>query len=177
MNNSLPRSLHQLGSPFYALFTIWLLHPVSALAQKGVTRPIHEAAKAGETAKLGEILDATPDAWKLKDDAGNPPLHVAAWEGENEAVALLLDRGADIAARGFDEWTAQHLAARGGHAKTCQLLLERGADRDALNGVDRNALKTATNAATRQVLKKEGACGRVRPRRKKRTEDDRASSS
>ncbi|HUQ08119.1 MAG TPA: ankyrin repeat domain-containing protein [Kofleriaceae bacterium] len=53
-------------------------------------------------------------------------LRLAAGAGQRDAVAYLLDVGADL--RGHGRVTPLHLAALRGHAPVCDLLLARGAD-------------------------------------------------
>lgn len=62
------------------------------------------------------------------------PLISAAWAGQNEAVALLLNHGADVnATDGFGR-TALWYVALGGHADTARLLISRGANVNAPKG-------------------------------------------
>ncbi len=115
------------------------------------TTPLHAAAEEGRIDVVRELLEVDPASLSKTDKAGNRPLHVAAWNGQATVVTILLDKGADINAKGFDEWTALHFAASKGHASTCQLLLERGADREALNGIGRTPLRMATGSAKRVI--------------------------
>jgi ankyrin repeat protein len=48
--------------------------------------------------------------------------------GHDMVVQLLLEKRADVAAKGEDRWKALHLAAGSGHKAVAQLLLEKGAD-------------------------------------------------
>ncbi|KAJ7896079.1 ankyrin repeat-containing domain protein [Mycena olivaceomarginata] len=65
------------------------------------------------------------------------PLHVAAEAGNTGIVALLLDAGADPAARwDQDECQPLHSAVRNNDLPTVRLLLDRGADIDAKYGCD-----------------------------------------
>jgi len=67
----------------------------------------------------GEIKDATP-------------LHAAAGKGNVSVARLLIQKGADVKARGFyDSVTALHLAARNGHQNVAELLVAKGADVNA----------------------------------------------
>ncbi len=52
----------------------------------------------------------------------------AAWYGQVDVAALLLDRGADVESKTKDALTALHYAARYGHLDVATLLLDRGAD-------------------------------------------------
>jgi len=71
-------------------------------------------------------------------------------------VRLLLERGADINAKGNDGRTALYLAASGGHGPTVRLLLDRGADHKAKNKNGLTALDSAVlggYAGTIQLLR------------------------
>jgi ankyrin repeat protein len=60
-------------------------------------------------------------------------LEIAASEGHEEAVTLLLDRGADVNLGNSDGETALINAVSQGHTDIRQLLLERGANINATN--------------------------------------------
>ena len=141
-------SLPSQGAPPLGLLVITLvaaalLFPTLVHA---ATTPAHEAAEVGDIKRLKALLDKDPDLINAKDDSGIQPLHMAAWEGQDEAVTL------NIAARDSGDWTALHFAARDGHTATCRLLLERGADRSARNDVSRTPLRTARTDEVRDVL-------------------------
>ena len=53
---------------------------------------------------------------------------LACRNGHTDAPRFLLDRGADVNARGFFAATALHWAAINGHAETVRFLLGEGAD-------------------------------------------------
>ena len=60
---------------------------------------------------------------------GITALHLAAEQGDVEAVQALIDAGADVGAgTRIGRYTPLHLAARGGHGVVVTLLLEAGAD-------------------------------------------------
>ena len=107
---------------------------------------LHFAAKGGHQGILRVLLDAGADAsasfeatWE--DVEGDPganaatmdpdrllALHVAAMRGDEGAVRVLLDAGADVAVRGRWGHTPLHHAARLGHRVTARALLDAGAD-------------------------------------------------
>ncbi len=57
--------------------------------------PIHDAAAKGDVKKIQSILQADPKAVGAQDKNGDTPLHLAALHGQDKAVQVLLDAGAD----------------------------------------------------------------------------------
>ena len=68
-----------------------------------------------------------------RGENGITPLHVSALSGSNEAMALLIQNGADINARNKDGATPLHAAALTGQAEAVKLLIANGADVSAKN--------------------------------------------
>jgi len=62
------------------------------------------------------------------DKLGRTPLHWAAFDGDSETVAFLLDAGANINVSDNDGYTPLHKAVWKGKFECVKLLLERGAD-------------------------------------------------
>jgi len=63
---------------------------------------------------------------------GQTPLHLATSEGNNDAVQLLLESGAEADAVTTNSGcTSLHYAASLGHVELCELLVRYGADPDA----------------------------------------------
>ena len=58
--------------------------------------PVHDAAEAGELARVRTFLDRQPSLVDDINRAGGHPLHRAVIGGSADVVTLLLDRGADI---------------------------------------------------------------------------------
>src|SRR6185312_3119198 len=69
--------------------------------------------------RVAEVVRADPAAVRAEAADGFTALHLAAFFGQLEVAAVLLEHGAAVA------------AAAGGHAAIVALLLERGADPDA----------------------------------------------
>lgn len=90
---------------------------------------LHAAVAAGDRARFeqlsgtGDVTCPDRDDWTL--------LHVAARAGHVDLVTLLLERGADIEARGDVGRTPLYEAAKYGQAEIVRFLVERGANVDA----------------------------------------------
>ena len=79
---------------------------------------------------------------------------LACRNGHTDAARFLLDRGADVNARGFFAATALHWAAINGHADTVRFLLERRAPirRCATSEFDSDALGWAREGGHEPVV-------------------------
>jgi ankyrin repeat protein len=116
------------------------------------TRTLFDAARAGDLDTLRELLDADPSLARARDDSGLPPILVAGYHGQRDAMAVLAERTPEMdlfeasaagelerlrtllngapglaGTRSGDGWTAVHLAAFFGRMDAVRLLLERGA--------------------------------------------------
>jgi len=90
---------------------------------------LYEAVRAGDVNAAEQCLDLRPKLVDLHSrDRGLTYLHVAASQGHIDVAKLLIARGADVKARGFDGRTPLHDAALGSNEKMVRLLLENGAD-------------------------------------------------
>ena len=69
----------------------------------------------------------TPENYLLRAGFTATPLHIAARYGAADVVQLLLEAGADVAARGSDGSMATHDAAFTGHLDVIRVLLDHGA--------------------------------------------------
>jgi ankyrin repeat protein len=73
---------------------------------------IHDAAKAGDLAKVKALLENNPDL-VLTTHRGLAPLHYAAQNGHQGVAELLLAKGADVNAQGDWLWTGLYVMADG----------------------------------------------------------------
>lgn len=135
----LARSKTDEGLP-WTLAAVYRGHPGVAdlLLRHGAELDPFTAAALGRTDQLkvlldrgeAELQDLSPDGWT--------PLHLAAFFGHRETAAMLIDRGADMAALSRNEIgnTPLHAAVAGGRGSLVDLLVERGADVNAVaNGL------------------------------------------
>jgi ankyrin repeat protein len=123
------------------------------LARKEAITPldVFEAAAFGRTARLEAILDEEPALVDAYAADGFFPLGLAAFYGHEEAVRLLLARGAspNLAARNAMKVAAIHAASAAGSLPIALLLIEAGADVNAVQQAGYTPLHAA--AMTGQI--------------------------
>jgi ankyrin repeat protein len=126
---------------------------------------VWEAAALGRTDRLRAILDAEPAHLERTSPDGFRPLALAAFFGHDAGARLLLERGADIEARGTGEirTTALQAAAAANETAIARLLLEAGADPNAEQPGGFTALDSAIqngNDELQRLLRERGATPR-----------------
>lgn len=94
---------------------------------------VFEAAALGRAGRVEEAVGADAGIIRAEAADGFTALHLAAFFGQLEVAAVLLEHGAPVDAEAGNPSRVQplHSAAAGGHAAIAALLLERGADPDA----------------------------------------------
>lgn len=99
---------------------------------------VFEAAAFGLTPRLRELVEADPDLVRRRAADDFTPLHLAAFFGRPDAVALLLGAGAEVEAEASNSFLTRvrplHSAAAGGHLECCRLLVAAGAEVNAEQG-------------------------------------------
>ena len=117
-------------STFFAVFLL--------VSQAALTAEIHDAVRAGDLAKVKELIAKDPKVVREKDASGRTPLHYASNSGNMEIVNILLTGGADVKATDPDGFTPLHWAASAGQADAARALIKAGADPNARGrpGVD-----------------------------------------
>jgi ankyrin repeat protein len=79
-------------------------------------------------------------------------LYYVSLAGLSEIVGPLLDRGADVNAKGGLQDNALQVASHGGHDKIVQMLLDRGADVDTQGGYYGSALQAASVGGHHKIV-------------------------
>jgi hypothetical protein len=97
------------------------------MAKRNADQAVHEAARAGLTDKLAEMLATDPSLIEAQGMDARTPLHCA---GTVEVAALLLDHGARIDARDDDHDSTPAQWRIGESPDVAAFLLERGAKAD-----------------------------------------------
>ncbi|TIQ75095.1 MAG: ankyrin repeat domain-containing protein, partial [Mesorhizobium sp.] len=100
---------------------------ISWLAAGAVTAgPLHDAAREGDAAKVGELLAQGEDV-NSRDESRETALIDAALAGKVEVATVLIEAKADVDARNDRGFSALHAAAYSGSLEIAELLLDHGA--------------------------------------------------
>uniref|UniRef100_A0A061QYB7 Ankyrin repeat and death domain-containing protein 1a n=1 Tax=Tetraselmis sp. GSL018 TaxID=582737 RepID=A0A061QYB7_9CHLO len=111
-----------------------------------ITIGLHDAAEKGLTKVIEKIFDRTMDLnIDMRDKYERTALHWAAESGHAETCEMLLELGAEPAARESLGRTAIHLAARAGHLSVIESILKKLEDdedeaKSAMNAEDNNGI-------------------------------------
>ncbi|OGM46404.1 hypothetical protein ABOM_004744 [Aspergillus bombycis] len=120
------------------------------------------AARRGSEAVIQLLHETNKCASNFKTESGLASLTLAAENGHEAVVKLLLERGTDIGEHGFN-WTLLEHAAKNGHEGVVKLLLQKGINLDSrfyANGNLYTLLSYAArigNVAAVQLLLERGA--------------------
>lgn len=106
--------------------------PAIAYRVKTPGQVLHDAVGRKDLDGLTRIIRASPDCVDARNDRGRTPLHVAAQNGQNDIVKLLISKGADVEARSKWKYTALTFAAESSHQDVVVTLLDSGADLGAV---------------------------------------------
>ncbi|MEO8138418.1 MAG: ankyrin repeat domain-containing protein [Gemmatimonadota bacterium] len=115
---------------------------------------LSDAAQAGNTGRLRELLEHNRDFANMPDGGGYTPLHYAAYFGHTDAVRYLIAIGADVASISMDPLRNQplHAAAGSGHIEIARILLDAGADVNAEQSGQWTALHGAAQRGFLEVV-------------------------
>ena len=121
---------------------------------EGAALTIWEAAALGRDERVAQLLDQDPALANAWSPDGYPPVGLAAFFAGAATVALLLDRGAEVAAASRNTMKVQplHAAVASRRADTVALLLERGADVNARQQAGYTPLMAAADSGRQDLV-------------------------
>ena len=110
-----------------------------------------------DPARLEQLLKDHPGLVEAKLPNRSPsdtwePLHMAAWDGNNEAIELLLKHKAKVNARDANELTPLHYTVSRGRYDSAQLLINKGADMNAKGRDGRTTIELAKNLRDKRMI-------------------------
>jgi ankyrin repeat protein len=119
-------------------------HDGSPLGRQASGQHLWAACWHGGLERVTALLDASPEFVNARPYRDSTPLQVAAEQGREEIVPLLLARGADRSLRDKNGRTPLHLAAAYGHDRIVQSLLTP----DAVDAPDAHGMTPLALAAS-----------------------------
>ena len=112
---------------------------LAATAYAGDDTPLHDAARAGDKAKVEALLAQGADV-NAKEKNGWTPLHWAVRYARKDLAELLLAKGANVNAKNKEGLTPLHWSVNMGDKVVTELLLAKGADVNAKDNDGRTPL-------------------------------------
>jgi cytochrome c2 len=112
---------------------------------------IHDAARAGDVARIDQILSSGVDVNEAS--SFGTALHFAVLSDQVEAGRLLVEHGADVNAASKALGTPLHVAAREGHVEFAEILIEAGAVIDVRDNYEMTPLHFAALKGSAQITR------------------------
>ena len=125
------------------------------LLARGIALELHEAAAAGQLARVKQIVDKDPALANNFSPDGFPACALAAVFGHRDVVEYLFVKGADVnaAAANGTGYNALTGAVASGHAQIAGWLLDNGANANYRYGAGYSPLLTAAANGHLEIVK------------------------
>ncbi len=114
-----------------------------ALVLAGCGQSLHDLAARGDLDGMREKLASDPGSLDSRDVLDKTPLHHAVSNKRIEAMALLVEAGADVNAQDKTGLTPLHVAAMQGRREEAAWLLDHGANIEARDAFGDTPVHTA----------------------------------
>jgi ankyrin repeat protein len=101
---------------------------------------VHAAAMEGDLNAVRAFISGDSTLMNASDEAGNTPLHLAAWRGRQNVAEYMLSLGAEVNAANSERETPLHWAALRNDDDLVALLLWHGADTEVHESYGRTPL-------------------------------------
>jgi cytohesin len=135
---------------------VWCLSKHYKQVDFSLERLLFDAARNGDIEALRIAVANGVDVNKKAGRSGHTPLYVAANGGHIKAVEFLIEKGAGIDPKGYENKTPLHVAAYEGNREMTECLIDYGADVNARNKNGRTPLHRASEN-TIELLVSSGA--------------------
>jgi ankyrin repeat protein len=116
---------------------------------------LHKAVQAGDLDQMKQLISEGSEldlATNLDGMTDVTAIHIATIYNLPDAVKLLIDSGADIEAKAYEDFTPLHTAVYEGHADMVTLLLDNGADKTAKTEHSQTPLDIAVELENRTII-------------------------
>ncbi|MEX2121349.1 MAG: ankyrin repeat domain-containing protein [Pirellulales bacterium] len=125
---------------------------LSALPIDDGRQAFFKAIAEGRFDDVAQAIQADPQLVHATYQYGGTPLFWAAFSGQEQIAALLLEQGAEVDARGIESATPLYVASERGHAGTAKLLLDHKANVEAANERGLTPLYAAVSRGHEEVV-------------------------
>lgn len=117
---------------------------------------IHSVIPKGDSAKAIKLINANPKLIKETDDSERTPLHLASRFAKADLVRFLIENGASLDARSYNNFTPLHVCAT---AASAELLVKSGADTTLIDSWGKTALQYAMLQGRKEIAEAMIAAG------------------
>jgi len=131
-----------------------------AIAGTNEWTTLHSAASDGDLEAAKAVLRQHPEYLNATEAGAHTPLHVAVFDNQTNATALLIQCGADVNAPDVCGWSPLHTAAYRGDVAIAERLISAGADVNLKDHTGQTPLRLAIkykHPEVAVVLRKHGA--------------------
>ncbi len=115
--------------------------------------PLFSGVAGQDSGTVKFLIDRGANVSYKDDECGDTPLHWVADRSNTEIVQMLLERGADVNAIGYERGTPLHVAADSGRIEHVKVLLCSGADRTVRDKDDLTPLALAERKQHTDVVR------------------------
>ncbi|KPI36177.1 Ankyrin-1 [Cyphellophora attinorum] len=124
------------------------------LGAPGAENNVTLAIERGDKDLLHSLLQQGMLNVNATDEDGQPPLHVAIQEKQEEIAELLMTAGASIEQKGYHGWRALHIAASLGDADLVDWCLQQNADVHAKTSTGQQAIHKAASSRSLPAVRR-----------------------
>jgi len=119
------------STPLMTAYNAKQLEAAGLLRAHGALYDMHHAAGAGDLGGMEQLVAVDPEFLEHPNLARQTPMHTAAFQGQLEAVAYLMEHGADPESMSLAAHTPFSTAAMNNHADIVEYMVEHGVDPDS----------------------------------------------
>ena len=133
------------------IWVVALLLVTTAIARAD-WNALHTAVESGDESAVAGLVKRDQSLVNSRDVGEHTPLHVAAFDGRERVVEMLVKANADVCAKDVCGWTPLHTAAVRNQAAIVEFLLAHGADRNAKDSHGQTPLRLARKYKSKKVI-------------------------